>query len=284
MFYLSLLICFFLINVFLINKYKFFFRKVLNLLVFAGPFLKPLFSNNTLLTPTFSRLVKAKHKENGFTLIEIMIVIFIIGLFSGLAVLTVGDNLQRNLEAEAERLQKIVNAAADEAIFTGKELGIYLESSGYMVLVWLPSKQSWASMNRRGFLPYEVPESITLEWTIDGFVPPSSESEGDGLEDRDLFFTSDEENIGYSLLDAIIDESDDEEEEEQQDEEGMDIKLVSVTPQIVTLSSGELSVFSVHFNPSDEESETEAYRLYSDGFSLPRIRRVDAESAEEREL
>ncbi len=72
------------------------------------------------------------YKIKGFTLIEIMVVMVIIGVILGFATLSIGDGGQaRKLEQEMQRLASLLTLASQEAIMQAKEMGVYFEKGGY---------------------------------------------------------------------------------------------------------------------------------------------------------
>jgi general secretion pathway protein H len=73
----------------------------------------------------------------GFTLIEVMVVIVIIGVMATMIVVsvTLGDP-QRELRTEAERLRTVLALAAEEAVIQQVELGAEFTESGYRFLKW----------------------------------------------------------------------------------------------------------------------------------------------------
>ncbi len=73
----------------------------------------------------------------GFTLIEIMVVIIIIGIMTALTALNVTSNdPARNLKNEAQRFVAVVSQAVDEASFQQQELGIVATEDGYQFVRW----------------------------------------------------------------------------------------------------------------------------------------------------
>ena len=47
-------------------------------------------------------------REAGFTLVELMMVIFVVGIMAGLVVMTVGGNTSRELKKDATRMQQLL--------------------------------------------------------------------------------------------------------------------------------------------------------------------------------
>ena len=68
--------------------------------------------------------------ENGFTLIELMVVIVIIGLMSATVVLTMGDPRGR-MGDEADRFSGRVRAARDSAIINARPVALWVSQTGY---------------------------------------------------------------------------------------------------------------------------------------------------------
>jgi len=78
----------------------------------------------------------------GFTLIELLIVMVLIGLITGMAMLSMGTADPRDQQKqEAERLVKLLELAAGEAIARGDSLGLELFSQGYRFAV--VQNQKW---------------------------------------------------------------------------------------------------------------------------------------------
>ena len=68
--------------------------------------------------------------HNGFTLIELMVVLFIIGLVAGAVVLALpGDSAA--LSEDADRFAARVAAARDEAVVSARPIAVWIAPSGY---------------------------------------------------------------------------------------------------------------------------------------------------------
>ena len=73
----------------------------------------------------------ANKRYRGFTLIEMMVVLMIMGLFVGLVSAITRPDDRAVLRLEAERLSQLLDFAAAEAQLTGKSIAWTADASGY---------------------------------------------------------------------------------------------------------------------------------------------------------
>lgn len=85
-------------------------------------------------------------RQGGFTLIEILVVLIIIGVVLTFATLSVNPSSSSDrLDTESQRLLALSQAAADDAILYGQTIGIQLTRHGYQFLVLGPA--GWKTIN-----------------------------------------------------------------------------------------------------------------------------------------
>ncbi len=132
-----------------------------------------------------------KSSAAGFTLIEITVVLFIIGVLASFAVLSLGNRSQDSrLETEARRLEKLIGLAAEEAEIQGIEIGLRLEAKNYEFLTHSPDGQ-WAPLEPTGSLrARELPEPFYIELSIEGRAVKTTKQADDELKPQVLLLSS----------------------------------------------------------------------------------------------
>ena len=75
--------------------------------------------------------------EAGLTLVEVLVVLAIIGIMSGVAVFGLGGASRgATVQAEAQRLAASVQLASDEALVTDRRLALQWDGRGYSFVQW----------------------------------------------------------------------------------------------------------------------------------------------------
>ena len=107
----------------------------------------------------------------GFTLLEIMVVLVLVGIITSFALLSVGGGPRERLAEEARRLAALVELHQQEAILSGETRGIQFGRSGYALLS-LGEKGEWQPPAAADTLiRHALPEDITLSlWVEDRAV------------------------------------------------------------------------------------------------------------------
>lgn len=84
------------------------------------------------------------------TLVEVMTVLFIIGLTAGIVTLTLPQRPTEE-QASAQAFATVLRDAQDQAIFAGQPLGLKLSESGYALMQW--RRDGWRPAGRAEALP-----------------------------------------------------------------------------------------------------------------------------------
>jgi len=89
------------------------------------------------MTPTWVRgrckhvKIRSRGTVRGFTLIEVMVVVLIMGLFAGLVSVVLRPDHRGPLPVEAERLAQVLDLAALESQLTGTQIAWVSDGTGY---------------------------------------------------------------------------------------------------------------------------------------------------------
>ncbi|MBD3670595.1 MAG: type II secretion system minor pseudopilin GspH [Gammaproteobacteria bacterium] len=111
-------------------------------------------------------------QQRGFTLLELMVVLMIIGILFTLGVmsLNLGDQ-QAKVEQEIRRIVGVVELAQEEAVLKRQEMALRFERDGYSFLTLEENK--WVPFDRdRQYKPYTLPDDMRLYVDVqDGGAP-----------------------------------------------------------------------------------------------------------------
>ncbi len=102
----------------------------------------------------------------GFTLLEVLVVMLVIGVLVSFAMLSLrqGDN---RLEEEAQRLAELIKLAAEEAIFEGREHAVEFSDEGYTFLAF--DGEKWQPLPDEPILrPRTLPDDASLSVDVEG--------------------------------------------------------------------------------------------------------------------
>lgn len=94
------------------------------------------------------------------TLVEVMTVLFIIGLTAGIVTLTLPQRPTEE-QASAQAFATALRNAQDQAIFAGQPLGLQLTDRGYVLVQW--RQDAWRPQGRPEVLPRAMQISVETE-------------------------------------------------------------------------------------------------------------------------
>lgn len=216
-------------------------------------------------------------RARGFTLIEILVVLVIIGLMAGAMVMVGSDNRDAIARDETEKLQAKLKLAIEEAQLHGVEYGLVVTETEYQFVTF--GEDRWSPVSDdKAYQRYALPEGFELALEIEGFKLAGARLPGARItEDGEV--VSDEEQEKSANLKATQNakssslsgkESDDKDSAlpngaesdaeksatakttEAGDEEESD-NAPKLLPQVFLLSSGEVNPFVVAIGNRDDQ-------------------------------
>lgn len=123
-------------------------------------------------TRRITQLVTAGPIQTGFTLIEILVVIMIVGVITGVALLSAPAFLNYvDFKGESKRIKVLLEMLRDESIIQGLEFGFYPEEHGYSFYSFDDHTGIWQKMSQGPYKAYQLPESISLLLEIENKSP-----------------------------------------------------------------------------------------------------------------
>lgn len=93
--------------------------------------------------------------ERGMTIVEVLMVVFIIGLTAGIVTLTIPQRPTEE-QAGAQAFARVLREAQDQAILSGQPIGLRLTERGYTLVQW--RLEQW--------LPYGAPTLLPRQFDI----------------------------------------------------------------------------------------------------------------------
>ncbi len=147
-----------------------------------------------------------RSEQQGFTLLELMLVVLVLGLLVSTVQLAIPDQPDKQLKQLAARLQAQIHLAQQQAVFQNQDLALQFSVNQY-AFYQLAANQ-WHAVDRNSKLkPMPITSSLQLELSVHGEAVDLTQSRGpqiiflsDGqMSDFELQLTTTEQASGLRL-------------------------------------------------------------------------------------
>ncbi|MGM0767684.1 MAG: type II secretion system minor pseudopilin GspH [Pseudomonadota bacterium] len=131
-------------------------------------------------------------RDSGFTLIEILVVLIVVGLLAALAVMNLGGgSQQRELANHVRETYLLMQTASEQAVLNNSELGLVFQEDSYRFVMFDENADEWTEPADRMFRERSYPEWLVLAKYIESDTPRLASAE-DRLRPDIVFFSSGE--------------------------------------------------------------------------------------------
>jgi len=200
-----------------------------------------------------------KNNSNGFTLIEIMMVVLVVGIMASLVQFNFNSNRpEERLKIESERFASIFDLAAEYGLLNNIEIGLILTDNSYQFLGY--DGVRWSELVDQEMLAlHNLPEGLEIKLSLEdlpieepllfdtaAFIEQQTNEDDFSLDDK-----GDSKKSEDQLGSENADKDNSREQSENSDQRGSAHRKKRI-PQVYLFSGGDISAFSLTFRFQEE--------------------------------
>ena len=104
----------------------------------------------------------------GFTLVEILVVLIIVSVMSGIVVTSLPSSFQNSdFDEESLRLKTVIELIREESLTRASEYGLKTDKDNYSFFVYNEMEQNWTQLNTKPYAEHKLGYGILLKTTIE---------------------------------------------------------------------------------------------------------------------
>lgn len=112
-----------------------------------------------------------RQKQKGFTLIEILVVMVIISIVTGVAMLTLTSHSGKQVDSVAKQLSGLIRSAHEQALLQSMVIGVLIQKNSYEFLQATGQNEKgkliWTPINDELLTHYDLPNRFELTLSND---------------------------------------------------------------------------------------------------------------------
>lgn len=148
-----------------------------------------------------SRLTSSPTRSQGFTLLEILVVVTILAVLMGTVVVGfTGADEERRLRTLAEDIQARLELARQNALQRNREWGVHVGDNSYHFTEFDPRSGSWITQAQRPFATTGPAPRIEFEVEVEGFELGQLTAADEELPDIVLFSSGEVTPFAWTLV------------------------------------------------------------------------------------
>jgi|TARA_B110000240_G_scaffold97807_1_gene110718 general secretion pathway protein H len=114
-------------------------------------------------------------RRKGFTLLEVLVVLFIVSVMTGITVINLPGFAQTDgFDYESDRLKAVIGMLREDAIMQSNDYGLQIQrldagdNYGYEFYIYDAEYQDWQALTELPFSARSLPEEIALSLKVEG--------------------------------------------------------------------------------------------------------------------